>query len=185
MIISILERSKAEKKFIGVWLYGDGAGFLSGYVKDYTNELFVLQHYTKFGKPDGLIVEKIENIESIDFENDYSRAMEYLTHRSSEIDQEVEAEIDIANSYNWQNNILEALIGNKSRMVTIHINKENFYSGLVEWCDGENLILSIIGTEGQDEGKSVFKIEDINSIRVNDLESRKKLLLYKWRKAST
>ena len=31
---------------------------------------------------------------------------------------------------------------------------------------------------------SLFKIEDITEVRVNDIDDRRRLLLYKWRKAS-
>ncbi|MEQ9165039.1 MAG: hypothetical protein RLO12_02180 [Fulvivirga sp.] len=183
-MIDILEKSKSDKKFIGIWLYNDDDGFWSGIVKDYTDDFVILQHYTKYGKPDGLIIEKIENIESIDFDDDYSRAMEYLIKNSELIDVDSEVEIKINNPETWQKDILDDQIGKKDRIVRVQINHNNYYSGFVEWCDEDSLILALIGDEGQGEGKSIYKIEDINAIRVNDLENRKKLLLYNWKKAS-
>lgn len=181
-MIDILEKSKKDKKFIGIWLYNDNDAFWSGIVKDCTDDFVILQHYTKYGKPDGLIIEKIENIESIDFDDDYSRAMEYLIENSTLIDIDAEIRITINNPETWQKDILDDQIGKRERIVRVQINNDNYYSGFVEWCDDDNLILTLVGKEGQDEGKSVYKIEDINSIRVNDIENRKKLLLYNWRK---
>lgn len=183
-MIDILEKSKNQKKFIGIWLYNDGDGFYSGTVKDYTEDFIILQHYTKYGKPDGLIVEKIENIESIDFDDDYSKAMEYLIQNSSLIDLDTNIDLKITNPDTWQKDILDQQTGRKDRIVRIQVNNDNYYSGFVLSCDDNSLILALIGNEGQDEGKSIYKIEDITSIRVNDIENRKKLLLYNWRKNS-
>lgn len=182
-MLDILEKSKREKKFISIWLYGDGFWF--GFVKKFTEDFVLLQHYTKFGKPDGLIILKIENIESIDFEDDYSRAMEYLVENAEKIDQDSEIEIDITHPETWQKDILEDQIGRRDRIVRVQINEDNFYNGFVEWCNDENLILSLIGKDGEDEGKSIYKVEDISSIRINDLENRKRILLYNWRKANS
>ncbi len=107
LIKDILRRSKEEKKFIGIWLYNDDDGFWSGYVKDFDEEFVFLRHFTKYGKPDGIIVEQIENIESIDFDDDYSNAMEYLIANSEKIDKEPEIELSINDHENWQYEILE------------------------------------------------------------------------------
>ncbi|MCP4177324.1 MAG: hypothetical protein GY756_06125 [bacterium] len=69
-------------------------------------------------------------------------------------------------------------------LVRIQVNRDSYYCGLVDWVNKGNIVLNAVGKEGQDMGKSVYKIDDINSIRINDMESRKRLLLYKWRKVS-
>jgi len=181
MIIDILEKSKVEKGFVGIWLYNDDDGFWSGVVQDYTDELVILQHYTKYGKPDGLIIEQISNIESIDFGDDYAKVMEFLIENAHLLDQQPKVALQIKDPAYWQKSILEDFIGDKDTIVRVQINNDSYFSGLVDWCDDESLILEMIGTEGQDEGKSLFKMDDITAIRVNDLENRKKLLLYKWR----
>lgn len=183
VMLDILEQSKNQKKFIGIWLYGSEDGFWSGIVKNYTDELVTLQHYTKYGKPDGLVIEKISNIESIDFDDDYSRAMSYLIRHGDELDLIEKYEIEITNNDRWQQEILGNLIGSNELIVRIQVNGENFYCGLVEWADEDHLILKVIGKEGQEQGKSIYKIEDITAIRVNDLDNRKRLLLYHWRQS--
>jgi hypothetical protein len=37
---------------------------------------------------------------------------------------------------------------------------------------------------GEDEGTIIYRIDDISAIRINDIENRKRAMLYKWRKAS-
>jgi hypothetical protein len=109
-MIDIINKSKNEKKFISVWTYTDSEGCWGGIVKDYTEDFLILQHYTKYGKPDGLIVEKLQNIESIDFEDDYSRALEYVIKNSNMLDIDIEIKINIKNPETWQKDILEDLI---------------------------------------------------------------------------
>jgi len=41
-----------------------------------------------------------------------------------------------------------------------------------------------VGKMGEDLGISILKIEDITSIQIDDIDNRKRNLLYKWRKAS-
>lgn len=184
MIIDLLKKSKNEQKIIRIWFYGEVEMFYTGYVKNVNEELFSLQYFTKFGKPDGVLIERIENIESIDFDNDYSNTIEYLIKHHNEIDNEPQIDLEITDEDNWQFEILDSQLGLKDRIITIQINGEKFYSGIIEWIDEGHLILNKIGEEGQDEGKSIFIIDDINTIQINNLESRKRLMLYKWRKAN-
>lgn len=180
-MLDILEQSKNQKKVIGIWLYSSEDGFWSGIVKDFNDELVTIQHYTKYGKPDGLVIEKIANIESIDFDDDYSKAMNYLIRHGDELDLIEKYDFEISNNDRWQHEILGNLIGNRELIARIQVNGNNHYCGLVEWADEDHLILNSIGKEGQDLGKSIYRIDDITAIRVNDLDNRKRLLLYHWR----
>ena len=45
-------------------------------------------------------------------------------------------------------------------------------------------VLHHVAKNGEDQGTSLFKIEDITEISVNDIDDRRRLLLYNWRKAS-
>lgn len=184
MILDILEKSKTENKLIAVQLYGGDEGFWCGYVKSYSDEIVIIQHFTKYGKSDGVIAEKIVNIESIDFEDDYSQSMEHIIEHAHEIDFENEITVEIERPDQWQKEMLEANIGSKERIVRVQLNHGNQYSGFVDWCDDENLILGQIDIEGRSGGKTICKIEDITSIRINDIESRKRLLLFNWRKSN-
>lgn len=180
LIKNILRESKNEKKIIGIWLYNDDDGFWSGYVKDFNDEFVIIQHYTKYGKPDGLIIEKIDNIESIDFEDHYAKLMEYLIENSEKIDLEAEIELEITDFENWQFEVLQKQLSNEDRIVRIQIN-DNSFSGLVDAIDEHSVILKMIGKEGHNEGKTLFKLEDISTIRINDIDCRKRLLLNKWK----
>lgn len=182
MIQDILRQSKEKHKFIGVWIYGDDEGFWSGRVQELTEEFVVIEHFTKYGKPDGVVIEAISNIESIDFDDDYSKSMEYLIVNHHLLDEVEEISVKMESLETWPFNLLESLIGNKETIVQIQVNRDSFYSGLVEWVEETELLLRMIGDQGQDNGKSLFKLEDISAVRINNLSNRRKLLLYKWRK---
>jgi len=53
--------------------------------------------------------------------------------------------------------------------------------GFVHKLTENKLIIKPIGKLGEDEGLSLYKLSDINSIQPDDLECRKRLLLYKWK----
>jgi len=181
MIKDILEKSQREKNIIGIWVYGDEESFWSGYVKELMDDFLIFQHFTKYGKPDGLIIEKIENIQSIDFDDDYSKVMAYLIELNGKTGQEEKIDLQIHHAHTWQTDILEPFIGNKNRIIHIQVNRDSYYSGFVEWVNDQHLVLRLVGKNGEDEGKSLFRIEDLNTIRINSKENRRRMLLYKWR----
>ncbi len=185
MIQDILEKSYKEKSFIGVWVYGDEEGFWSGYVKELTGDFMIFQHFTKYGEADGLIIEKIDHIQSIDFDDDYSQVMDYLVKDKAKAEQLENIDIEIHHAHTWQTDILEPLIGNKNQIIQIQVNRDSYYTGFVEWVNDENLVLRLVGNNGQDKGKSIFRTEDINTIRINSKDNRRRMLLYKWRKSTS
>jgi hypothetical protein len=69
-------------------------------------------------------------------------------------------------------------------MVSFEINGGDFFTGFIKEISEEDFILNCVAKNGEDLGTSLFKIEDITEVRVNDIDDRRRLLLYKWRKAS-
>jgi hypothetical protein len=181
MLKEVLKNAKDNNRFIGIWVYGDSDGFWSGYVQDFNDEFVIIKHFTKFGKYDGIIIEKIENIESIDFEDDYSEGMEYIIANNQLLEKEEETEVVIIDFEQWQYNVLLPLLNDMSKVVKIQISKDNYYNGFVKEISKDFLILKVIGSNGEDNGNTIYKIDDITSIRINDIESRKRLMLYNWK----
>lgn len=182
MIKDILENAKKHNKFIGIWTYDDDDGFWSGKVRDYNDEFVSIEHYTKYGKPDGIVLEKIENIQTIDFDDDYAMVMEFLSNNHSKIDAQEEIKVDIPQSDNWQYGVLGKYSNKKDIVVRIQLENDDLYCGMVENSDEESTILRCIGRAGEDDSFSIFKNEDIMMIRINDIDARKRLLLFNWRK---
>ena len=87
--------------------------------------------------------------------------------------------------YNWQFEVLDNLVGKEGFLVKVQLLSDNYYSGIVKWISEGHIVLNVIGGEGQDLGNTVLKVDDIISIKINDLECRKKYLLYQWRKSQS
>lgn len=183
IILEQLQKSKENKQIIGIWKYNDSEGFWSGYIEDITDELYIIQHFTKYGKSDGVIIEQISNIESIDFDDDYSRAMHYLIEHHAELDKQENLTINTDFSKDWQKSVLLQVEGNNNRIVRVEINGDDEYSGFVERVSDSDFLLHAIGKLGEDEAKVIYRLEDVTSIRIEDIDNRKRLLLYNWRKA--
>jgi len=182
ILFDILKKSKENKEIIGIWKYTDDDGFWAGYVKDFNEELVIIQHFTKYGKSDGIIVERIDNIKSIDFDDDYAKAMQCLIDYSEELDKDDPFEVVLNDSEEWQLGILKQIQGTK-RIVRLEINGSDCFSGFVIRLSEFDLILRCVGEMGEDEGTVIYRTEDITAVRVNDIENRKRVMLYNWRKA--
>ena len=180
ILFDILEKSKENKEIIGIWKYSDDDGFWAGYVKDYNENLVIIQHFTKYGKSDGIIVERIDNIKSVDFDDDYAKAMQCLIDYSAQLDKEDPFEFELTENEDWQIEVLKQIEGTK-RIVLLEINSSDYFSGFVTKLSEYDLILHCVGEMGEDEGTVIYRIEDITAVRVNDIENRKRLMLFNWR----
>ena len=180
----ILENSKVNIELIGFWKYNDEEGFWCGYVIDYNENLVSIQHYTKYGKRDGVIVAQISEIQSIDFNDDYAKAMQCVIDYANELDKEDETNIDFTENENWQYELLKQMEGNLDKITSLEINNSNYYSGFILEVTETDFVFHCVGKLGEDEGTVIYKTEDITGFRINDIDNRKRNMLYKWRNAS-
>ena len=63
--------------------------------------------------------------------------------------------------------------------------KGSFYSGFVKETDEDFFMLHCIGTDGEDKGNIIFRIEDVTEFSFDDREDRKTLMLYQWKSKKT
>lgn len=181
----IFERSKGDKELIGIWKYDDDTSFLCGYVINYDETLVALKHYNKYGKPDGVVVEQIANIVSIDINDDFLISLQYIINNAKKLDKENEIEVEFSGSELWQFKILEENSDRKDRVVSVEINGEDFFCGFIGKVTVTDFMLKCIGKLGEDEGSVIYKVEDVTALRINDLDSRKRLMLYNWKNSLT
>jgi len=181
----ILEKSRLTKELIGIWKYDDSEKFWCGYVVEYNESLIKLQHFTKYGKHDGVIIIPIHEIQSIDFNDDYARAMQVIIDYSTELEKQNKLDFNISENENWRYETLKQLESSSEIMANIEFNQNNdSFAGFIIKVDEDNFVLHCIGEIGEDEGMVIYKIEDINTIKINDMLCRKRTMLHKWRKAS-
>lgn len=185
LFTEIFERSKSDEELIGIWKYDDDTCFLCGYVVNFDETLVALKHFNKFGKPDGVVVEQIENIASIDIDDDYLISLQYIINNSKKLDKEAEIEINFSGGEMWQFKILQENSQRKDRVVSVEINGEDYFCGFIVKVTVSDFMLKCIGKLGEDEGSVIYKIEDVTSLRINDMDSRKRLMLYNWKNSLT
>ncbi len=177
----ILQKSKETKEILSIYFYGDDdSSFWAGYIEDYNDELISIRHFTKYGIPDGIIVKEIAGLKRIDFDDDYPKALQYIIENSAELHKEEPFKMPLTKDENWQIEILKQVVGTEN-MVRLEI-EDDYPCGFITKLSDEDVTIHWIGEKGEDYGKSVFKIEDITTIRVNDIDIRKRKMLFQWRK---
>lgn len=181
MIRKQLERAMLEQRILCIYVNGDTDDFWCGYVDEVTDELVRIRHLTKYGKPDGVIIERLENINSIDIDDVYANNMAYLTQNHHLLDEEEESIIQLPIGENWVFESLKQCIGKRTVVVRVILHSDDAFVGWVKELDDEGVMLDLLDQDGQADQQSVFLSEDIQTIRVNDIDARKRLLLYNWR----
>lgn len=178
LLFKALAYSKKNKSVIGVRKYGDDSEFYVGYIIDFSDELIFLQHLTKYGVEDGIIVLRTEDIESFETEDDYVKAIQYLFDHPEKLPKQSVKALKAGKYDGWQYHFLKAVFSSNS-IITIEINKgELETNGFILDFDEAFLKLQPISNTGASEGENFYKLEDITSISINKLESRKREALF-------
>lgn len=183
MFPEILEKAKTTEKIIGISLYGE-VGFFCGIVLDYSDEIIKLLQYTKYGKNDGITLQPISEIERIDFDDNFTNALEFLSKNQKALNKtnyknKFYADLD---DDNWQNQVLDLYVKEKNVMLSVQINNADYYQGFIEAKNDITFSYKCIGDLGEDKGLAFFKIDDVTNIKIDDLECRKRLLLFNYKK---
>ncbi len=176
----IIAHSKKTKTLIGVRKYNEGDDFYVGYIVDFNDKLIVLQHITKFGLEDGLIVEKIENIESFETEEDYVKSYQFLFDNQNKISNQTIKNIKLSKGENWQYALLKNKF-DKGQIFTIELNNDTYIHGYLIDFDETYIQLKSIDNLGNNEGIIIYKLSDISGFTFERLESRKRQVFYDWK----
>lgn len=184
LFTKMLLDSKENDKFLCLYEYSDDDKFWFGKVIDFNEEIIIFQHYTKFGKKEGKIVLRRSMISEIDFDNKYSKTMAYVISHRYEIDRKTEIPINCEDTENWRKSFLEQVKNRTDFLTSVKVNG-SFYSGFVKETDEDFFMLHCIGTDGEDKGNIIFRIEDVTEFSFDDREDRKTLMLYQWKSKKT
>jgi hypothetical protein len=184
MIENALLESKEKKSLVGLNYYGSSNGFYCGYVLEYDSEFIMLQHYTKYGVPDGILIHKISDIKYLEKDSEYLKGIKHLIKNKDSIAQQTFSVDKRQQNPNTFFSLLESLIGNRDYLVKFELNDEDIFVGFVEWSDDDSFSIINIDADGIIIGKAIFKFEDVKLYWIDDLECRKRKLLYQKRNAS-
>lgn len=178
MILDILEKSKKENKIIGLNFYGTDEGFNCGYVLEYTDEFVILQHFSKFGTADGIVTLSLSDIKFVETDTAYLNGIELLIKRQKEI---LTQTFHLKSKNEFKNNftsLFESFIGNKDFIIKFELDDDEVYFGFIEWCDEDYFSIINIDLDGAVIGKATFRFEDLKVYTVDDLECRKRKVLF-------
>lgn len=177
LIENIIERSILKKEIIGFRTYDDSEKFWCGYVLNYNEYFIQIQHISKLGFYDGIFVERIGNIESIERDN-YCNAIQFLVGKNQETYNQ--RKYMLPEGDEWQYEFLE--VNNlRGSFLSFGVNG-GVITGFLRDYDGENILFNNVGNTGEDNGLSYSKLSDIRLIQIDDLENKKREDLYNWRK---
>jgi hypothetical protein len=177
MLLRFLSASKAEKKAIAIRteeLDWDEAHV--GYVIFNDGKCVLLEEIDSNGRAEGQIEIDPKMIISIDYNDRYLKRLTFLNSNGIELDQ----------SYNHVytgEGIMKMLKGLKgsSKICTLFFEDDFYVTGVVLDVDNVNVEMHNIGVEGDDDGNSVYFLDQIQSVRYNSIEELKLEKLFKSR----
>lgn len=178
----VLQHSKENQVVIAIFNDASDSNFWAGYIVDFNDDFFIMQHISSYGKKDGLLIEPYYKISRIDVD-DYCKCLNYLKDHHQELEEESNLEFAIDKGEGWLMSLLRILNNETHYITRIQIRNNNRFSGFISNLGEEDFELKCIGSEGTDEGLLYFQIEDVTSLRIDDLDARKRLLLYHYRRS--
>ena len=176
----ILFESKKNKKLLFFQGYAENVSFC-GYVVSYNAEIIQIHHFTKYGKDDGILNINYSDINYIIEENEYLDSLKYIIENNSLLDKGDISVLPIQPHGDWRIQILEEYKNDESSILDIEING-SWYYGFIRDVDNQFFIFSELDRNGFILDRTIFKLGELTSVHINDLEGRKRLLLYNWRK---
>jgi hypothetical protein len=176
----ILSHSKKAKGLIGIRKYSEDGEYYVGYIVDYNETFIAFQHVTKYGLEDGLYIEQIKNIESFETDDEYGKSYQALFNNNIKIESQTVKSLVVPQKKSWQHELLKSKF-DKGKIITIGLDDETIIHGYVVSYDETYLYLNLIGSLGEDEGKNLYKLDDIAAFSVDILESRKRAAFHKRR----
>jgi hypothetical protein len=178
IIGKILSHSQETQTLIGVRKNNDEDKCWVGYIVDFNETLFVLQHISPMGLLDGLILEKLENIDNFETDDEYIKTIQILFEQKNKIAKQAIRNIEITEEENWQYEVLKNSF-DQGRLISVEINNSDTVNyGYVLDYDDASLQISAISDIGEGAGTQTYRLTDISSLTVDRIEGRKREMLY-------
>ena len=179
----ILQDSKDNKKFIGIRNYDYDDKLLCGFIKDFNDNLVLVQHFTEYGEMDGLILVRMEDIEILESNDDYCLAIQFLAEYKNNIN-EIYKNIDLSNLENWQFDFLNKF-KNTDKIIAIEFEGDYTIYGIIEDLDVKFITLKTVGQIGDLDGFSTYRLSNIKALMIDNFESLNRKILLDWNLKNT
>ena len=176
----LLSASMQKKSIITARQYGDNSNQFVGYILDYNENVFVMQQVSTNGLENGILIESFENIETFEI-GEYEKAYQFLFANSDKVNKQTVKKIELQKSENWKYNVLEKLFL-CNEVITIQLKSDNnIVTGNIISFNKTHLEFNPLNNTGKDEGIVLYKLEDITTFTINEIESRRINFFKNWR----
>ncbi len=168
----VLAQSKKDKQIIGIREYGEDTKFSCGYVVDYTFDWVLIQHFSILGLADGLILMQTQNMESLEVNSDYTCSFQKL---STALENNINSiwGVKLPQSENWASEFIAPYL-NAKKVIEIIFEDGFGIHGRVAKLDHEFIKFETVGDLGELDGACIYRLENIMTIHIDSLESRKR-----------
>lgn len=182
IINEILTYSQETKTLIAIRKRNNDEGAWVGYILDFNDTLFVLQHVSSLGLEDGIIIEKIDVVDNFETDDDYLGATQLLFDTENQVQKQHIRSIEMPHEENWQHGLLKSGF-DQGKIITVEVNNADTVNyGFVFDYDDTSLQLKSITKTGEENGTETYNLADITSLTVDRLEGRKRQFLYELKK---
>lgn len=180
LFIKILTQAKKRKKLVAIYTDKDNTDkFSAGYINDQIEEGVFLQSIDPNGFMDGTIFLNIDSIYAIDYDNKYLANLEYLYQNKDKLQEKNTFEFKRSQANYLIEDFLEKCSSEKI-LITIKLIYDVGVTGYVKTLSEDDVCINVVTDEGEQDGVTYFKVEDIERIYLNGLDqNRLKILLSK------
>ena len=177
LFLKLFETSKAEGKLISIRTdIDDVSRFAAGYIQEYDDTMVYLRSIDPEGNDDGYTYIKTEEIYQVDYNNRYLKRLQLLIGKKAELITPT-CIVERKHDENYLISLIKKAIQDN---LIISINSINDYSllGYVKEMDDSYLQFQVITDDGDDDGITVIRIEDIERIYIAGRDQKKVEVFY-------
>lgn len=179
MIKEFIKKAFNTKSLIGVRTIELSWGErIIGFVSELFDDQFIVDEIDEYGEFTNNTIIPYCNIVNLDFEDRYQKRLLLLVNNRSYFNAEnpiIINQIDSSIEYHF-NQLIEQNI-----LSTFFLDEEDYVTGILLKFDDTNVMIQSIGSEGDDDGLSIYPRKKIVSMRSNSKEELRISILYKLR----
>lgn len=178
----LFEASKSEGKLIAIYTdKDDPSRFTAGYIQEHDDSMVYLKCIDRNGYDDGYIYFKADEIYEVEYKSRYLNRKELLIRKQSELI----TPPCIPERQQGENYLINLIKQAMADHLIISIDRiyDHLHTliGYVKDIDDRYLQVQVITDEGDDDGISAIRIEDIKQVDIAGIYEIKAEVLYKNR----
>jgi hypothetical protein len=183
LFLAIFEQAQAENKLVGIRTNREEpTKFYVGYVVEFNEKTIQLKAVSRQGWDEGSILLKLKDVFGVDFDDRYLRRLDLLYKSDDKPKPKAadSAEPDLEDE-DFMIQFLKRLKKYKI-FVTVNFEYDLSISGYLTTINNTYFQMNMINDEGDEDGISTYKIEDIQRVFGDGSDQRKAEFFYQNRK---